>query len=67
MQEKTAQRIADVVLGAAALGALIFVVRTPALRRLALGLGVSALTGAMPEWITRETRQAWSESAPREI
>ncbi len=65
MTEKTATQVANVVLGAAAVGALYVIARTPRLRRFAIGLAVSALTGAVPAWLTRELQQAWTESAER--
>jgi hypothetical protein len=67
MTEQTAQRIANVALGAAALGAAYVIVRTPALRRVAIGLGMTALTGAIPAWLAREAQHAWVQSARREI
>jgi hypothetical protein len=67
MTEKTAQRIADVALGAAALGAAYYIIRTPPLRRLAIGLAMTALTGAIPALLTREVQQAWIQSGRRAI
>ena len=67
MTEKTAQRIADAVLGAVALGAAYYIVRTPPLRRFAVGLAMTALTGAIPALMTREVQRAWVESGRRAI
>jgi hypothetical protein len=67
MRAKTAQTVANVALGAAALGAAIVVARTPPLRRLAVGLALSALTGGIPTWLTREAQQAWAQSRRRGI
>ena len=67
MTAKTARTVANVVLGASALGAAYVIVRTPPLRRLAVGLAVSALTGAIPVWLTREAQHAWVQSRRREI
>jgi hypothetical protein len=67
MTEKTAQRIADVALGAVALGAAYYIIRTPPLRRFAVGLAMTALTGAIPAMLTRELQQAWIESGRRTI
>lgn len=64
MRRETAETLADVIIGAALLGAAVVVVRTPALRRLALGLATTALTATLPAWIHREVRQAWDQSAP---
>ena len=67
MTEQTANRVANVALGAAALGAAYFIVRTPRLRRMAIGLAMTALTGAVPTWLAREAQQAWVRTARREI
>jgi hypothetical protein len=67
MTERTAERIANVTLGAAALAAGYIVVRTPPLRRMAIGLAVTALTGALPAWLTREAQHAWVQSRRRGI
>ena len=67
MTAKTAQTVANVALGAAALGAAYVIVRTPPLRRLAVGLALSALTGALPAWLTREAQHAWVQSGRRGI
>jgi hypothetical protein len=58
----TARRLADVILGAAALGAAVVVLRTPALRRLAFGLVRTAVTVTIPVWLSREVQQAWTEA-----
>jgi hypothetical protein len=67
MTEQTARTVANVVLTAAAVTATVVIIRTPALRRLALGLAASALTGAIPAWATRELQQAWIESGRRAL
>ena len=67
MTEQTAQKVANVALGAVALGATYFVARTPRLRRMAIGLAMTALTSALPAWLAREDRHAWAESGRREI
>jgi hypothetical protein len=59
MTEQTARTIANVALGAAALGAAYYVVRTPPLRRMAVRLAKTALTGAIPAWLAREAQHAW--------
>ena len=63
MTEKTATTIANGVLAAAAVGAVYVIWRTPPLRRMAAGLMLSALTGALPAWFGRELRDAWSASS----
>ena len=65
MTEQTARTVANVVVGAAALGAVVVIVRTPALRRLAFGLARTALVTGIPAWLTREVRQAWQASDAR--
>jgi hypothetical protein len=64
MHRDTAEKIADVLIGAALLGAAVVVIRTPTLRRLAWGLAVTTLTATLPAWINQEARQAWAESGP---
>ena len=61
--EDRARTLANVVVGAAALGAAVIIVRTPALRRLAFGLARTAVTVMIPAWLSREVRQAWAETA----
>jgi hypothetical protein len=63
MTEESARRVANVVLGAAALGVTYVVVTTPPLRRLAWRLALVALTGAVPAWLRQEVQQAWAETA----
>jgi hypothetical protein len=63
MSPETAGKVADVVIATALLGAAVFVVRTPALRRLAWGLAATALTAALPVWLKGEVQQAWASSA----
>lgn len=67
MTEQTAQKVANVALGAAALGATYIIARTPRLRRMAIGLAMTALTSALPAWLAREARHAWAESGRRGI
>jgi hypothetical protein len=62
MTEESARRIANIVLGAAAVGATYVIVTTPPLRRLAWRLAVVALTGTIPAWLQHEVKQAWAES-----
>ena len=65
LDEDRARTVANVVIGAAALGAAVVVLRTPALRRLAFGLARTALTVTIPAWLSREVRQAWTDSERR--
>jgi len=62
MTNERAEQAANVVLAAAVVGVAVAVIRTPALRRLAWRLAVTALTGALPTWIAGEVRHAWTES-----
>ena len=65
LDEDRARTVANVMIGAAALGAAVIVLRTPALRRLAFGLARTALTVTIPAWLSHEVQQAWSDSAHR--
>ncbi len=63
MTERTANAIADGVLVAAVLGAGYALWRVPRLRRMAAGLLLASVTGAVPAWITRELQDAWTASS----
>jgi hypothetical protein len=63
MREETARTVANVILGTAALGAAVVILRVPTLRRLAFGLLRTAVVTGIPAWITQETRRAWSETS----
>jgi hypothetical protein len=65
VKEETARTVANIVLGAAAIGAAVVVLRVPALRRLAFGLTRTAITTAIPAWIANEVRTSWADSARR--
>lgn len=65
MNEASAEKVANVVIGAAAVGAVYYVVKTPRLRQLAWRLALTALTVSAPAWFSREIRQGWSESGRR--
>jgi hypothetical protein len=67
MTEETAKRVANMALGVAAVGAAYVIVRTPPLRRMALGLAMTALTGALPAWLAREAQHAWMVSGRRAV
>ena len=62
MTEESARKIANVVLGAAAIGAACVILTNPPARRLAWRLALTALTGSVPMWLRNEVRQAWIES-----
>ena len=62
LDEDSARTVANIVVGAAALGAAVVILRTPALRRLAFGLARTALTVTIPAWLSREVREAWADT-----
>ena len=59
MTQTSAEKVANVVIGVAAVGAAYYVLKTPRLRRMAWQMSVAALTGTLPAWITREIRESW--------
>jgi hypothetical protein len=61
--EKQARTTANVVMAAAALGAAVFVLRSPKLRRLAWQLAGQYATGPLAVWTATTVRQAWDDSA----
>jgi len=63
MTQSSAEKISNIVVGAAAVGAALYVLKTPQLRRLAWQLSVAAITGTLPAWITQEIRAGWEASA----
>jgi hypothetical protein len=67
MREETARTVANVIVGAAAIGAAVVILRTPQLRRLAFGLARTAIVTGIPAWLTREVKQAWKETQNSEF
>jgi hypothetical protein len=67
MTEDHARNVANVLIATVAVGIAVAILRKPSLRRLALGLTASALTGTIPNWFTRELQTAWSESGRRAL
>ena len=63
MTQSSAERIANVVLGVAAVGAAYYIVKTPDLRRLAWRLTIVTIAGTLPAWIRQEIRAGWEASA----
>jgi hypothetical protein len=63
MNEASAQKLANVLIGAVVVGAAYYVIRTPPLRRLAWRLLVTAATGSLPLWLREEIQQGWEASA----
>ena len=62
MTHKQAERVANVVLIAAAAGAAFAVLRNPRLRRLAWRLTRQYATGPLAMWGVEVVREAWQES-----
>jgi hypothetical protein len=62
MTHTTSEKLADVVLGAAVMGAAYYILKTPSLRRIAWGFAVIGLTRTLPTWFREEVRTAWEES-----
>jgi len=65
MTQSSAERFANIVMGAAAIGAAYYVLKTPRLRRTAWRLIGVAATGAIPAWIAQEIRSSWDATAPQ--
>jgi hypothetical protein len=63
MTQSSAEKIANVVLGVAAVGAAYYIVKTPHLRQLAWRLTVVTMAGTLPAWIRQEIRAGWEASA----
>jgi hypothetical protein len=63
MTEPQAEKIANVVIAAAAIGAAIYVFRNPALRRVLWGAARNTLIAGLPAWLAAETRNGWARSA----
>jgi hypothetical protein len=62
MTQSTAEKIANVAIGAAVAGVAYYVVTTPSLRRLAWRLALTGLTGTLPGWFRQEIQHGWLES-----
>lgn len=65
MTEQQARTTANVVMGAAAVGAAYVVLRTPPLRRIAWQFARTWLSGPAVAWAATEVRRAWDESGGR--
>jgi hypothetical protein len=63
MAQSSADKLANAVIGAVALSATYYVLKTPPLRRLAWQLTLATVTGIVPAWITQEIRASWEASA----
>ena len=64
MTQSSAEKLANVVIGAAAVGAAFYVLKTPRLRTLAWQLSLAAVTSMLPGWFSNEIRAGWEASAP---
>jgi hypothetical protein len=62
MTRDTAEKVANITIGAAFVALAYVIVKRPPLRRFVAGLAVTALTSAIPAWFSREVRDAWAES-----
>ena len=63
MTEKQARTAANVVMAAAALGAAVFVLRSPKLRRMAWQMARHYARGPLAVWAAGSVRDAWDASA----
>jgi hypothetical protein len=63
MTEERARQAANVLMAAAALGAAVFVLRSPKLRRMAWRLARQYATGPLTAWSAATVRDAWDKSA----
>lgn len=63
MTEKQARTTANVVMVAAALGAAVFILRQPKLRRMVWQLARQYATGPLAVWTAGTVRDAWDASA----
>jgi hypothetical protein len=62
MTQSSAEKVANVAIGVAAIGVAVYVLKTPHLRRLAWQLSLATVTGMLPAWISQEVRGAWEAS-----
>ena len=64
MNETKARQTANLLMAAAALGAAVFVLRNPKLRRMAWQLARQYASGPLAAVVASTVRTAWDESAP---
>ncbi|HEX6976285.1 MAG TPA: hypothetical protein VF147_17880 [Vicinamibacterales bacterium] len=62
MTDDTARKVANTVMGLAAVGVAYVIVSRPPLRKLAWRLALTGLTVTLPAWLNQEVRQAWVDS-----
>ena len=67
MTQSSAEKVATVVIGVAAAAAAYYVLRTPPQRRAVLRLGLAALTGTIPAWVSQEIKDSWEASGTSAI
>jgi hypothetical protein len=65
MTQEQAETVADIILAVAAIGAAVYVVRNPSLRRTAWRALRGAAAAAGP-WLIAEAQHAWAASRPAE-
>jgi hypothetical protein len=65
MTERQAEKIANLVIGAAVIGAAVYVLKTPSLRHAVWRAARHALIAGIPAWLVAETRNGWAEGASR--
>ena len=65
MTQSSAEKVATVLIGVAAAGAVYYVLKTPRLRRAAWRLSLAVLTGTIPAWVTQEIKASWEASGQR--
>jgi hypothetical protein len=63
MTEDRAETIATVLIGAAVAGAAFYILKTPALRRLAWQSIRTLVFTNGPVWLAAEAKRAWNDSA----
>jgi hypothetical protein len=62
MTQSSAEKFANIVISAAAVGAAFYVIKTPRLRMLAWQLSLATVTSMLPAWINQEIRAGWEAS-----
>ena len=64
MTEQQAQKTATILIGAAAVGAAYFILKTPRLRRMVWQLARTALAPTASAWLMTEARRGWNGNGP---
>jgi hypothetical protein len=63
MTQQQAQRVATVLIGAAAVGAAYVILRKPGLRRLVWQMARRTIAPTAAAWLMTETRTAWNRGS----